>query len=119
MKVIEHKPYDYKADVFSFGIALWELLTGEVSHLYKGTKYAFALTVPFFFASHYLTISYFHENMSAPLLRLNPITSSSWCGAEGIHSVINVNLWKIFLGMYYISLVSTCSLTLIFPRTEK
>ena len=31
VKVIEHKPYDHKVDVFSFGIALWELLTGEVS----------------------------------------------------------------------------------------
>lgn len=31
IKVIEHKPYDHKADVFSFAIVLWELLTGEVS----------------------------------------------------------------------------------------
>ncbi|KAJ0474986.1 putative dual-specificity kinase TKL-Pl-4 family [Helianthus annuus] len=30
-EVIEHKPYDHIADVFSFAIVLWELLTGEVS----------------------------------------------------------------------------------------
>ncbi|GJW09939.1 serine/threonine-protein kinase STY17-like protein isoform X1 [Tanacetum coccineum] len=33
-EVIEHKPYDHKADVFSFAIVLWELLTGEFPYSY-------------------------------------------------------------------------------------
>lgn len=32
---MEHKPYDHRADVFSFAIVLWELLTDKVDWFAK------------------------------------------------------------------------------------
>ncbi|KAJ1702912.1 hypothetical protein LUZ63_002691 [Rhynchospora breviuscula] len=33
-EVIEHEPYDHKADVFSFAVMMWELLTGKIPYEY-------------------------------------------------------------------------------------
>lgn len=31
-EMLEHKPYDQKADVYSFGITMWEVLTGNIPY---------------------------------------------------------------------------------------
>ncbi|KAF7144004.1 hypothetical protein RHSIM_Rhsim05G0052200 [Rhododendron simsii] len=33
-EVIEHRSYDHKADIYSFGIVMWELLTGKIPYDY-------------------------------------------------------------------------------------
>lgn len=46
-EVINHQPYDQKADVFSFAIVLWELVTAKVKfHFLKGQKRLLTTTKP-------------------------------------------------------------------------
>ena len=77
LKVIEHKPYDHKADVFSFGIVLWELLTGKVLLVE-------AVLLPLF----YIIFARFQDCIllqSAASIRIpDPTTSSCWSGPKGI-----------------------------------
>ena len=40
-KVINHQPYDQKADVFSFAIVLWELMTAKVRLLFLFCNFLF------------------------------------------------------------------------------
>lgn len=43
-KVINHQPYDQKADVFSFAIVLWELVTAKACPPVKTTLNLCALS---------------------------------------------------------------------------
>lgn len=70
--MIEHKPYDHKADVFSFGIAIWELLTREVI-----LKIASFLSVHtwLWYVSHFL--------------------QTYWCCLIGENSRFHIPIWRL------------------------
>ena len=96
-KVIKHKPYDHKVDVFSFGVLQWELLTGKVMCHFVGSdnecrwrKYNSLQKITLLYLQKYMVAqtsylsSCFLTEMPAPVWALYAITSSSWCGSDGI-----------------------------------
>lgn len=96
LKVIEHKPYGDKADVFSFGVVLWELLTGKVNY----TEIVIYLKpwLSFCMCSGTSNSFLFYFYFSGSLLLSNSTSSSSRCSTKGIISCMQkMNLSCFFL----------------------
>ncbi|EMS64397.1 Serine/threonine-protein kinase HT1 [Triticum urartu] len=100
-EVIEHKPYDHKADVFSFGILLWELLTGKIPYEYLTPLQAAVGVVQKTWILTQFIISTNHNNdrICFGLLRTDNITWFEFLLSHdimGFQDMISVN---ILLGM--------------------
>ncbi|CAJ1973163.1 unnamed protein product [Sphenostylis stenocarpa] len=84
-EVIEHKPYDHKADVFSFAVVLWELLTGKFPLTVTASS-----TVAGLFPETEAAIirSFYNESCRLPYENLSPLQAAVGVIQKGLRPKI-------------------------------